>query len=67
MVTKWIHDVTRKSGCFLASGRGDFSKNSVILDLAKMGCFGGVGGKPSPFEFACIINLENFWSEKNVR
>ena len=31
------HNVTWKSECFLAPERGDFSKNSGILQLAKMG------------------------------
>jgi len=66
-VTKWRQEVTGKMWCFLASERGDFLRNSGILQLAKMGYFGGIGGKPSPFEFTCIINLENFWSEKKVR
>ncbi len=34
------HDVTLKSGCFPAPERGDFSKNSDILELVKMGLFG---------------------------
>ncbi len=33
------HDVTWKSGCFPAFERGDFSKKSGILQLAKMGPF----------------------------
>ena len=35
------HDVTWKSECFPAPERGDFSKNSGILQLAKMGPFWG--------------------------
>ncbi len=33
------HDVTWKSGCFSVPERGDFSKNSGILQLMKMGPF----------------------------
>jgi hypothetical protein len=34
------HDVTWKSGCFLAPERDDFSKNSGIFNLRKRGHFG---------------------------
>jgi len=40
-VSKWKQDVTRKLGCFLASERDDFWKNSGILQLRKMGLFWG--------------------------
>jgi len=39
VVTKWSHDVTWKSGCFPAHEKGDFSKNSDVLQLMKMGLF----------------------------
>jgi hypothetical protein len=40
--TFWRHDVTGKPGCFLALERSDFSKNFGILQLTKMGPFGGI-------------------------
>ncbi|TET71402.1 MAG: hypothetical protein E3J56_06670 [Candidatus Aminicenantes bacterium] len=40
-MTKWRHDVTWKSECFSAFGRGDFSKSCGILQLRKMGLFWG--------------------------
>ena len=33
METFWCHNVTCKSGCFSVLGRGDFSRNSDILQL----------------------------------
>ena len=36
VVSKWCHNVTGKSGCFLAPERGDFLKSSGILQLMKM-------------------------------
>ena len=51
--------------CFSYFERGDFLKNSVVLDFSKMGCLGGIGEKPSPLDFACI-NLKNIWPEKKV-
>jgi hypothetical protein len=39
VVTKWCHNVTWKLWCFLAFEEGDFSKNSEILQLAKMRLF----------------------------
>jgi len=36
--TFWCHNVTRKSGCFLASERGDFLRNSGILQLVGRFC-----------------------------
>jgi hypothetical protein len=40
--TFWRHDVTWKSGCFLAPERGVFLKNSGVLQQAKMRPFCGV-------------------------
>jgi len=39
VVTKWRHNVTWKSGCFSAPERGNFLKNSGVLELTKMGPF----------------------------
>jgi hypothetical protein len=39
VVTKWRQTVTWKSGCFSAPERGDFLKNSGILQFTKIGLF----------------------------
>ena len=36
VVSKWSHNVTWKSGCFQAAERGEFSKNSSIVNSWKL-------------------------------
>ena len=41
VVSKWCHNVTWKLGCFPAHEKGEYSKDSGILQLTKMGPFLG--------------------------
>ena len=42
VVSKWSQEVTWSSRCFSTPERGDFSKNSDVLQLMKMGSFWAV-------------------------
>ena len=60
MVTFWRQRVTRKSGFFPAYERGDFLKNSGILQHKKIGPFWGMF-------HALSLGLTDWWdkSKKN--
>ncbi len=58
MVSFWRHDVTWKLWCFSVLERGDYSKNSDILQLAKMGSFQGSWGVAYAFLFSRWIRFK---------